>query len=103
MKEFGWTIEYVLSLSYPVFLDLFHLIKRCRYDSAIDEFYTPYAAVKYGGKPSKHLFSVRGDIFVGFAGAETAEQCTPEMIKSADEKLRKIIENRQKKLEKAIS
>lgn len=100
MKEFGWTIEYVLSLTYPVFLDLFTLIKRCRYDAAIDEFYTPYAAVKFGGKASKHLFSVRGDVFVG-----TTENVayTPEMVKKAEEKLRAIIEKRQKILEKTIS
>ena len=100
MKEFGWTIEYVLSLSYPVFLDLFTLIKRCRYDAAVDEFYTPYAAVKFGGKASKHLFSVRGDVFVG---SEEAANYTPDMVKKAEEKLRSIIERRQKALEKAIS
>lgn len=100
MKEFGWTIEYVLSLTYPVFLDLFSLIKRCRYDAAVDEFYTPYAAVKFGGNVSKHLFSVRGDIFV--CSAKTASY-TPEMVKKAEEKLRTIIARRQKALEKAIS
>lgn len=101
MKEFGWTIEYVLSLTYPVFLYLFTLIKRCRYDAAVDEFYTPYAAVKFGGKASKHLFSVRGDVFVG--ANEAVASYTPEMVKKAEEKLRKIIESRQKNLEKAIS
>lgn len=100
MKEFGWTIEYVLALSYPVFLNLFMLIKRCRYDSAIDEFYTPYAAVKFGGKPSKHLFSGRGDIFIGSSENTTY---TPEMVKKAEDRLRTIIEKRQKLLEKAIS
>lgn len=100
MKEFGWTIDYVLSLTYPVFLDLFTLIKRCRYDAAIDEFYTPYAAVKFGGKASKHLFSIRGDVFVG----STANvSYTPEAAKKAEEKLRAIIEKRQRNLEQSIS
>ena len=99
MKEFGWTIEYVLALSYPVFLNLFALIKRCRCDAAIDEFYTPYAAVKFGGQASKHLFSGRGDIFVGASSNQTY---TPEMVKKADERLRDIIAKRQQKLQEVV-
>ena len=62
MKEFGWSIEYTLSLSFPVFLDLFDLIRRVRFDAAIDEFFTSYGAAKYGGKCSKTLFDGRGSI-----------------------------------------
>lgn len=98
MKEFGWTIEYVLSLTFPVFLNLFCLITRCRYDSAIDEFYMPYGAVKYGGKAQQHLFSVRGDIFIG----HEPEDVTPEMIERANAKLRKVMEKYQGKLEEAL-
>ena len=101
MKEFGWSIEYVLNLTYPVFLELFHLIKRCRYDAAVDEFYTPYAAVKFGGKASNSLFSIRGDIFLTPYSEEA--DYSPEAIKKAEEKMRKIIEKRQRALEKAIS
>ena len=52
MREFGWTIEYTLNLTFPVFLELSLMLRRIRCDSAIDEFYTPYAAVKLGGKCS---------------------------------------------------
>lgn len=98
MKEFGWTIEYVLSLTFPVFLNLFGLITRCRFDSAIDEFYTPYGAAKYGGKAQHHLFNVRGDIFIG----HEPEDVTPEMIERANAKLRKVMEKYQGKLEETL-
>lgn len=64
MKEFGWTIEYTLSLSYPVFFDLFGLIRRVRLDNAIDSFYIPYGAAKYGKSLSKALFDGRGDFVI---------------------------------------
>lgn len=99
MKEFGWTIEYTLNLTYPVFLNLFSLIRRIRFDAAIDQVYTPYAAAKYGGKTSQHLFDGRGS-FTLKSEAQT-EKVTPEMIERANEKLRKIIAEREKKLLKA--
>ena len=99
MKEFGWTIEYTLNLSFPIFCDLISLIRRVRADSAIDEFFTPYAAVKFGGKISKQLFSDRGSFYL-----ETNEEkeYSPEEIENATKKLQAIITNRQKKLENII-
>ena len=98
MREFGWTIEYVLDLSFPVFLNLFGLITRCRADAAVDEFYKPYGAAKFGGKMCKHLFETKGDIFI----AHEPEKVTPEMIERANIKLRKVMEKYQRKLEDTI-
>ncbi len=100
MKEFGWTIEYTLNLTYPVFLNLFSLIRKIRCDAAIDQVYMPYAAAKYGGKASQHLFDGRGS-FTLKNEVET-EKVTPEMIERANEKLRKIIAEREKKLLKTV-
>ncbi len=101
MKEFGWTIEYTLSLSFPQFFDLFGLIKRIRYDAAIDEFYSPYAAVKFGGKCSKHLFNGRGSIMLDNSDAPKASDYTPEMVKKANRKLKKLMRTRNAALAKA--
>lgn len=103
MREFGWTIEYTLSLSFPQFFDLFGLIKRIRYDAAVDEFYTPYAAVKFGGKCSKHLFDGRGSIILTNPDAPKVRDYTPEMMRKANRKLRAIIRSRQNALAKASS
>ena len=89
MKEFGWSIEYTLNLTYPVFLNLFSLIRQIRCDAAIDQVYTPYAAAKYGGKVSQHLFEGRGSFML--KNETQTEKVTPEMIERANEKLRKII------------
>lgn len=94
MREFGWTIDYVLGLTYPVFFDLFGLIRRIRMDSAIDEFYTPYSAAKYGGKCAKNLFNGRGAITI----AENDHQDCPvtgEAVESARKRLANIIKARQ--------
>ena len=100
MKEFGWTIEYTLNLTYPVFMELFSLVRRVRLDAAIDQFYTPYAAAKYGGKAEKSLFDGRG----GFTMQNTNQTATytPEMVEKANAKLRKIIAEREKKLLKTV-
>lgn len=103
MKEFGWSIEYVLSLSFPVFFDLFGLIKRVRYDSAIDEFYTPYAAVKFGGKCGKHLFDGRGSIILSDQNTQKPRDYTPEMLRRANRKLKALMKARQAALAQAAS
>lgn len=100
MKEFGWTIEYTLNLTYPVFLNLFSLIRRIRFDAAIDQVYTPYAAAKYGGKASQHLFDGRGSFML--KSEAKLEEITPKMIERANNKLRKIIAEREKKLLKTV-
>ena len=100
MKEFGWTIEYTLSLSFPVFISLYGLIRQTRYDAAIDEFYTPYAAAKYGGKCHKFLFDGRGGFTVnGSTKIEASdEEITPEMIERANARLKAEIEKHARKL-----
>lgn len=98
MREFGWTIEYVLSLSFPVFLNLFGLISRCRADAAVDEFYTPYGAVKFGGKASKHLFELKGEIYL----EREKEKITPELLEKANKKLRKVMAKYNSKLEEKL-
>lgn len=100
MKEFGWTIEYTLSLTFPVFISLFGLIRKARYDAAIDEFYTPYAAAKYGGKSHKFLFEGRGSFIVnGSKSIDVSdEEITPEMVERANARLKAAIEKHAKKL-----
>lgn len=105
MREFGWSIEYTLSLPYPVFFELFGLIRRVRLDSAVDEFYTPYAAAKFGGKCSKMLFNGRGSMYLGKGKSESVnqEEITPEMIEKANKKLQKIIADRKKQAAEAVA
>ena len=99
MKEFGWTIEYTLSLSFPVFLDLFTLIRRVRCDAAIDEFFTPYGAAKYGGKCYKALFDGRGSIMLTDpSDSSVSHKVTREMTKRASLRLRKMIADRDAEL-----
>lgn len=103
MKEFGWSIEYTLSLTYPVFISLFGLIRQTRFDAAIDEFYTPYAAAKYGGKCHKFLFDGRGEFIINGSKkfAVSDEEITPEMIERANARLKAEIEKHTKKLAEA--
>ena len=102
MREFGWKIEYTLSLSFPVFLELFGLIRRVRYDAAIDEFYLPYAAAKAGGRSAKRLFKGVGDVMIpeeGIAGADGEPSL--EQVQRASRKLEQIIAERQERLRQA--
>lgn len=92
MREFGWSIEYTLSLSFPVFLELSVMIRRLRCDAAVDEFYLPYAAVKVGGKPAKRLFEGRGSFLLE---DKTAPKATEEETQRALERLRRIIKARK--------
>lgn len=103
MKEFGWTIEYVLSLTFPVFFDLFGLIRRIRMDAAIDEFYTPYGAVKFGGKCAEHLFKERGSVILKEETAVKNKEITPAMIRKANRRLRALMKQRQQELEKTAA
>ena len=104
MKEFGWSIEYVLSLTFPVFFDLFGLIRRVRMDAAIDEFYTPYGAVKFGGKCAKHLFDGRGSVTLTEDGEKSAShEVTKRQINKANRRLRALMKKRQQELEKAAT
>ena len=90
VKEFGWTIEYTLSRTFPVFMALTKMLRRIRYDAAIDEFYLPYSAAKLGGKCAKRLFEGRGSFMLNDSGNNDGET-SPEQIDRAIEKIRKII------------
>jgi len=98
MKEFGWTIEYTLNLTYPVFIELFSLIRRVRADSAIDEFYHPYTAGKYGGECQRLLFRSRGGFYLD---ESQKEAFSPEALKRAEERLDAITRSREEALTKA--
>ena len=101
MREFGWTIEYTLNLTFPQFIDIFGLVKRCRMDAAFDEFYVPYSAVKFGSDASKHLFKIKGDYFLQETVSEPTY--TPEMLERATKRLKERIERNKKKIEESIS
>lgn len=100
MREFGWSIEYVLSLTFPVFFDMFGLIRRVRMDAAIDEFYTPYGAVKFGGKCASYLFDGRGSVTLTDESEKSTQEVTEAMIRRANRKLRKLMKQRQEALAK---
>lgn len=94
----------MLSLSFPVFFDLFGLIRRVRMDAAIDEFYTPYGAVKFGGKCAAHLFEGRGSVTLADEGEKPARQeVTEAMIRKANRKLRALMKKRRQELEEAAT
>lgn len=89
----------MLSLTFPVFFDLFGLIRRVRMDAAIDEFYTPYGAAKFGGKCAAHLFDGRGSVTL--EEEKSTQEVTEAMIRRANRKLRALMKKRQKELQKA--
>lgn len=108
MYTFGWTIEYTLALPFPVFLNLFVLIRRVRFDAAIDEFYTPYGAAKYGGKCAKTLFEGRGPLMLtenaakaSSAAGRKPEKVTQSMIRAAMKKALAIAARNEAKLAEA--
>ncbi len=96
MQTFGWTIEYTLNLSWPVFFDLTVMIRRIRYDNAIDSVFMPYSAAKYGKSFSSDLFDGRGSFYL--APDEQTYTYTEEDWKKADRKLKRIIREREKRL-----
>lgn len=102
MKEYGWSIEYVLNLTFPVFLNLFDLIKRSRADSAIDEFFKPYGAVKFGGALSQDLFKSRGSYYLSDSKQIKAKDYTPEELIQADKKLERLMNKYKCKLIEVI-
>lgn len=101
MREFSWDIDYVLSLSFPVFLYLTSIIKRIRADYAVDTFFTAYVAAKTGKSAVDNLFKTAGSFFLDSPHQESAEPITPEKLKAAESWLERIIEERERKLEQA--
>ena len=99
MYAFGWTIEYVLALKWPVFIELFGLIHRARCDAGFDEMYLPYCAGKYGKESTEFLLEGRGGFYLD--DKPKAMTYSPEAEKLADERLARIIAMQDKKLAKA--
>lgn len=103
MHTFGWTIEYTLGLSWPVFFDLTALIRRVRYDNAIDSVFMPYGAAKYGKSFASDLFEGRGGYYLTPEEDLPKSDYTEADLKRAERKLRRIIREREKKLAEAAS
>lgn len=100
MREFGWSIEYTLSLPFPMFLNITAMIQRVRSDAAIDGMYVPYIAAKTGGKASRHLFDARGNFMISeTSGATKNNETTVEMVERANKKLQEINQKWQRRLE----
>ena len=102
MREFSWSIEYTLSLSFPVFLYLTSIIKRIRADNAIDSFFSPYVAAKAGKSAVDSLFQSAGSFFLETAPEAGSEEITPEKIKAAKERMDRIIAAREQQLTNAL-
>lgn len=96
MKEFGWSIEYTLNLTYPVFFNLYDLICRVRLDSAYEQFYVPYSALKVGKEPAKSLFNAKDSFFIDDSVRVTPKEYTPDMLEKTNQRLRERIERHRK-------
>jgi|GEM_PF-6535328 len=101
MHEFGWEIDYVLSLSFPVFLYLTSIIKRVRADYAVDTFFTAYVATKAGKSAVDSLYRTAGSFYLDFSPAVSREPITPEKIKAAEDRMQKLIAAQERKLAEA--
>jgi len=101
MREFSWDIDYVLSLSFPVFLYLTSIIKRIRADYAVDTFFTAYVAAKTGKSAVDNLFKTAGSFFLDARHKVSAEPVTPEKLKAAEDWMQKIIAAQERKLAEA--
>ncbi len=90
-----------MNLNYTLFMGLYSMISRLRADKAIDEFFTPYIAAKYGKECSDSLFKTRGSIF-----KEPEPQdlnYTEEQVQNARKILENIIRKREKEAAKILS
>ena len=103
MREFGWDIRYVTSLSFPVFLYLTTIIKRIRSDNAVDSVFAPYVAAKAGKSAVDSLFRSAGTFYLDTVPAESQEEITPELLKAAEERMQKIIAAREQQLAEAAA
>lgn len=79
------------------------MLRRIRCDSAIDEFYMPYAAVKLGGKCSKRLFEGRGAFLLDDEPGVSAGEASPEQVNKALRKLRRITQERLSAIKRAVA
>lgn len=101
MLAFGWDIEYVTSLSFPVFLYLTGILKRVRTEYAIDSFFAPYVAAKAGKSAVDNLYKTAGSFYIEKPVYQ--EPVTPENLKLAHERLDRMIAAREQQLANAAA
>lgn len=94
---YGWTLEYVLSLTCPQFFRLSSAVRRVRLDETIDTVYAGYTAGKYGGKASDGLFKGRGSFTLAYGEDDgpTVPKYTPEQLKKTQERLDRYLKQKQ--------
>lgn len=93
MKTFGWSVEYVLSLTYPQFWELTEQVVHVRADEAIDIDYSAYCAAN-SRDAAKELFRARGKFTTG-GGNDTSAKMKPlplEAIAAARERAHRRLE-----------
>ena len=81
MFTFHWPVEYVMSLPYPVFMELTVLVGRVRADSAIEIDFSAYCAGKYGKGASEDLFEARGSFYLD----RPLEKASPKLEYTAED------------------
>lgn len=91
MQTFGWSVEYVLSLTHPQFMYLTGIVQRLRADDAADGFFVAYCAGKYGNTCAKRMEALAGDWFA--KDGDEAKDYTPEMLAAARERMRRHLES----------
>lgn len=76
------------------------MLKSVRYDQAIDEFYMPYAAAKYGGKCTKALFKTASCFIDDNTATNNVYEVEydQELIKQANAKLQAHINAHNQKI-----
>jgi hypothetical protein len=93
MRTFGWSVEYVLSLTYPQFWELTEQVLPVRADEAIDIDYSAYCAGN-GRQAAEELFRARGKFTAGGEN-ETSAKMKPlpmEAIAAARERAHRMLE-----------
>ena len=103
MLAFGWTIEYTLALSFPQFVGMIDLARRARADAAINGFYVPYIAAKFGGDASRELFSTRGSLFLEDIDSDKVyESYTEEQLEEANRRMLEIIQRKEQAVSEIV-
>lgn len=91
---YGWTPDYVLSLTYPQFFCLSRSVRRIRLDETVDTVYAGYTAGKYGGKASEGLFKGRGSFTLDYGeddGQDAVREYSEETLKASQERLDRFL------------
>ncbi len=99
---YGWTPDYVLSLTYPQFFCLSRSVRRIRLDETVDTVYAGYTAGKYGGKASAGLFNGRGSFTLDCDEEEaqdTVREYSEETLKASQARLDRFLKRQQESSE----